>query len=122
MHLLALAIHVSLKGVVKGVDARTVIHGVRLRLHAPHKASLHLFLLHCFNKSRLVHVNAMLHLQFLGITDQKAFVPRQLISHWLNRNFINRHVNLHGVHGHEELLSDVENVPREEGPVTLRLN
>ena len=112
LHLI-LNFHVSLKRVIQSVYSRSIIINLvrlGLRLNTTHETRFHLFLLNCFNKSRFIHIDAMFHLQFLCITDQKAFIPCQFISHWLNGDFVNSHVDLHGVHCHEKLFSDIKNI------------
>jgi hypothetical protein len=57
-------IHVSFERVIKGVNARSIINLVRLRLglNTTHEASLHLLLLNCLYECGFVHVDAMFHL------------------------------------------------------------
>lgn len=76
-------------------------------------------LLERLDERRLAHVDTVLPLNFISIVDQECLVPLQLLLNWLDWHLIDRLSHLHGFHCEQKLLSDVEDVSREQSPLTL---
>ena len=94
---------------------------LRIHVHICYSSSLHHLLLVILNKSRSHHIDSVLSLDLVTIVQQKGLKTGQLFLNWLHWHLIDCLSNLESVHGRQQLLGNVEDVLRKEGPLALRI-